>query len=62
MLEYWNESLERPQKVLFLKYENMKEDIISHVKRLAEFLGFPFSLEEREGVVKEISRLYSLKP
>ena len=45
-----------------MKYENMKEDILSHVKRLAEFLGFPFSLkEEREGVVQEISRLCSFE-
>ncbi|THF94680.1 hypothetical protein TEA_015542 [Camellia sinensis var. sinensis] len=55
-----DESLEKPQKVLFLKYEEMKEEPTIHLKRLAEFLGCPFSLEkERLGVVDEILRLCS---
>ncbi|KAB1200835.1 Cytosolic sulfotransferase 15 [Morella rubra] len=45
MLGYWKESIERPHKVLFLQYEEMKEDIILQVKKLAEFMGYPFSLE-----------------
>ncbi|KAL7240725.1 hypothetical protein ACSBR2_006387 [Camellia fascicularis] len=60
VLGYWKESLEKPQKVLFLKYEEMKEEPIIHLKRLAEFLGCPFSLEEETlGVVDEILRLCS---
>lgn len=57
-VEYWNESLSRPGKVLFLHYEEMKEDPVGALRRLAEFLGCPFSEEEeREGVVGEISEL-----
>ncbi|KAF7114415.1 hypothetical protein RHSIM_RhsimUnG0086700 [Rhododendron simsii] len=60
VLGYWKESLERPDKVLFLKYEDLKRDTLVHVKRLAVFMGVPFSAEEeREGVIKEISRLCS---
>ncbi|KAI8028234.1 Cytosolic sulfotransferase 14 [Camellia lanceoleosa] len=59
-LGYWKESLERPHKVLFLMYEDLKEDITLQIKRLAEFMGVPFSLEEeRKGVIEEISKLCS---
>ncbi|CAL5413741.1 unnamed protein product [Camellia sinensis] len=58
VLGYWKASQERPDKVLFLKYEDMKEDPISHFKVLAKFMGFPFSVEEdRQGVIEEISKL-----
>ncbi|XP_028104139.1 cytosolic sulfotransferase 15-like [Camellia sinensis] len=59
-LEYWKESLERPHKVLFFMYEDLKEDITLQIKRVAEFMGVPFSLEEeRKGVIEEISKLCS---
>ncbi|KAB5564969.1 hypothetical protein DKX38_005023 [Salix brachista] len=59
-LGYWKASLERPDKVLFLKYEDLKDDITFNLKKLAEFLGLPFSeKEEKEGVIEEISRLCS---
>ncbi|KAL7235727.1 hypothetical protein ACSBR1_019090 [Camellia fascicularis] len=59
-LGYWNESLERPHKVLFLMYEDLKKDITLQIKRVAEFMGVPFSLEEeRKGVIEEISKLRS---
>ncbi|GMP41094.1 hypothetical protein CsSME_00011308 [Camellia sinensis var. sinensis] len=62
MLGYWKESIERPHKVLFMMYEDMKEDTGFYVRKLAEFLGYPFSLqEEREGVAEEISRLCSFQ-
>lgn len=62
MLGYWKESIERPHKVLFLKYEDMKEDIVFLLKKLAEFLGFPFSLEEeRDGVIENIAKLCSFE-
>ncbi|KAL5734146.1 hypothetical protein ACOSP7_032007 [Xanthoceras sorbifolium] len=62
MLGYWNESLKRPQHVLFLKYEDMKEDIVSNLKELAGFLGFPFTVEEeREGVIEDIAKLCSFE-
>lgn len=60
MLGYWKESLNRPDKVLFLRYEDMKEDGALHLKKLAKFLGFPFSLEEeRGGEIGKIAKLCS---
>lgn len=62
MLGYWKKSKERPHKVLFLKYEDLKEDTNSYLKRIAEFLGCPFSLEEeRRGVVDSIVKLCSFE-
>ncbi|KAI8010963.1 Cytosolic sulfotransferase 15 [Camellia lanceoleosa] len=60
--EYWKASLKCPETVLFLKYEDMKSETLFHVKRLAEFLGQPFSLEEEsKGVVQEIVELCSFE-
>ncbi|RDX80766.1 Cytosolic sulfotransferase 15, partial [Mucuna pruriens] len=60
MLGYWNESITRPNKVLFLKYEDLKEDISFHIKKIAEFLGCPFTKEaESNGVVESIIKLCS---
>ncbi|KNA11073.1 hypothetical protein SOVF_138430 [Spinacia oleracea] len=62
VLGYWNMSLERPDKVLFLKYEDLKDDPELHLKRLAEFIGMPFSpKEENEGVIKQIVELCCIK-
>ncbi|GMH30797.1 hypothetical protein Nepgr_032640 [Nepenthes gracilis] len=63
VLGYWKESLERPDKVLFVKYEDLKDhDGIREMKRLAEFLSFPFTVEEeRGGAIHEIAKLCSLK-
>ncbi|XP_056694838.1 flavonol 4'-sulfotransferase-like [Spinacia oleracea] len=62
MLGYWKASLERSDKVLFLKYEDLKGDTISHVKKLAEFAGVPFSpQEESDGAIQEIIQLCSIK-
>ncbi|GMJ01674.1 sulfotransferase 2A, ARABIDOPSIS THALIANA SULFOTRANSFERASE 2A [Hibiscus trionum] len=59
-LEYWNASQENPDKVLLLKYEDLKEDINSQLKRLAMFLGVPFNEdEEKQGVVAEIAKVCS---
>ncbi|KAL2921956.1 Cytosolic sulfotransferase 5 [Bienertia sinuspersici] len=58
---YWKQSLERPDKVLFLKYEDLKEDTSLYVKKVAEFIGVPFSyVEENEGVIQEIIELCSI--
>ncbi|KAJ1439446.1 Sulfotransferase domain [Sesbania bispinosa] len=60
MLSYWKESIARPEKVLFLKYEDLKEDVNCQVKRVAEFLGCPFTQEEEcSGVVQNIIKLCS---
>ncbi|KAF3434243.1 hypothetical protein FNV43_RR25346 [Rhamnella rubrinervis] len=61
-LGYWKASLEKPKNMLFMTYEDLKEDIHFQTKRLAAFLGFPFSKqEEDEGLIEEISRLCSLR-
>ncbi|KAH0726629.1 hypothetical protein KY284_002494 [Solanum tuberosum] len=60
MLSYWRETA--PNKVLFLKYEEMKVDTCNQLKRLGEFLGFPFTEEEeKEGVIEDISNLCSFQ-
>jgi hypothetical protein len=46
-LQYWNESLKIPQKILFVKYEELQRNPKEEVKRLAAFLGKPFA-EEKE--------------
>ena len=62
ILGFWKASLERPQKVLFIKYEDLKSDVLSQVKQLAEFLGFPFSEEEeKQGLIEEIAKLCSIE-
>ncbi|KAF3434236.1 hypothetical protein FNV43_RR25339 [Rhamnella rubrinervis] len=62
ILGYWQASLEKPEKVLFMKYEDLKEDTVFEMKRLAKFLGFPFSVEEEnEGLVEQISSLCSFE-
>ncbi|KAG9153277.1 hypothetical protein Leryth_024086, partial [Lithospermum erythrorhizon] len=44
VLGYWKASEERPENVLFLKYEDMKEDTLLHIKKMADFFDQPFSL------------------
>ncbi|KAH7516136.1 hypothetical protein FEM48_Zijuj10G0103100 [Ziziphus jujuba var. spinosa] len=62
LLGYWKESLERSEKVLFMKFEEMKEQPILQLRRLAEFIGCPFSPQEEEnGVVEDILRLCSFE-
>ncbi|KAK9155657.1 hypothetical protein Sjap_003137 [Stephania japonica] len=48
--------------VLYVKFEDMKEDIKYQVKRLARHLGCSFSNEEEsEGVVENIIKLCGFK-
>ncbi|KAK3407672.1 hypothetical protein EUGRSUZ_J00073 [Eucalyptus grandis] len=62
MVGFWKESLERPHNVLFLKYEDLKEDIGGQLKKVAKFVGLPFTeQEEEEGVIEEIAKMCSLK-
>ncbi|GAV61937.1 Sulfotransfer_1 domain-containing protein [Cephalotus follicularis] len=62
VLGYWKASLDCPDTVLFLKYEDMKRDTIHNVKKLAEFMGYPFTLEEeKRGAVKDIIKLCSIE-
>ncbi|KAL6190191.1 hypothetical protein ACLB2K_036589 [Fragaria x ananassa] len=62
VLGYWKESLVRPETVFFVKYEEIKEKPDLHLRRLAEFLGCPFSPEEEaQGVVDNILKLCSFE-
>ncbi|KAI3677237.1 hypothetical protein L1987_86860 [Smallanthus sonchifolius] len=58
MLGYYKASLERPDKVLFLKYEDLKKYTENEVKKLAKFIGIPFTEEEEcDGSVRKIIEL-----
>ncbi|KAK2639584.1 hypothetical protein Ddye_027379 [Dipteronia dyeriana] len=62
VLGYWKASLENPNKILFLTYEDVIENTLFYIKKLAEFLGCPFSdVEEKLGVIEEISKLCSFE-
>ncbi|KAL5842420.1 hypothetical protein ACOSQ3_013023 [Xanthoceras sorbifolium] len=64
VLGYWKANLDDSdqKKVLFLKYEDVKEDSAFYVKKLADFLGCPFSnVEENQGVIEEIVKLCSFE-
>uniref|UniRef100_A0A803LND7 Sulfotransferase n=1 Tax=Chenopodium quinoa TaxID=63459 RepID=A0A803LND7_CHEQI len=62
VLGYWKQSLERPHKVLFIKYEDLKADPKPHLKKVGEFVGCPFSKEEEMGgVIDGIVKLCSLE-
>ncbi|PWA76262.1 P-loop containing nucleoside triphosphate hydrolase [Artemisia annua] len=59
---YHEFSLECSENVLFLTYEDMKRDATNNVKRLAKFLGCPFTKEEEvNGVVQGIIELCSFE-
>ncbi|PIA38111.1 hypothetical protein AQUCO_02800037v1 [Aquilegia coerulea] len=38
ILQYWKLSNERPEKVLFLKFEDLKRDIIAQCKKVADYV------------------------
>ncbi|CAH1420171.1 unnamed protein product [Lactuca virosa] len=62
VLGYWKASQESPEKILFLKYEDMKREPSVELKKLAAFMGIPFTVEEEKGgVVGEIEKLCSFE-
>ncbi|XP_010051056.2 cytosolic sulfotransferase 12 [Eucalyptus grandis] len=62
VLGYWKASLEYPNKVLILKFEDLKRETEPNVKRLANFLGCPFTPEEIDGGgLQEIIKLCSIE-
>uniref|UniRef100_A0A0E0LH54 Sulfotransferase n=1 Tax=Oryza punctata TaxID=4537 RepID=A0A0E0LH54_ORYPU len=62
ILGYWNASKTSPENVLFLRYEEMLQYPNDNVRKLAQFVGQPFSPDEEEaGVVMDIVRLCSFE-
>ncbi|XP_065872055.1 flavonol sulfotransferase-like [Euphorbia lathyris] len=62
VLGYWKVSLEFPDRVLFLKYEDLMNDTCFYVKKMADFMGCPFSVdEEKQGIVEKIVKLCSFE-
>ncbi|KAL8230754.1 hypothetical protein R6Q57_000532 [Mikania cordata] len=62
VLGYWKASQESPDKILFLKYEDMKKSPEVELKKLAAFMGMAFTAEEEdEGVEEEIVKLCSFE-
>ncbi|CAK7323205.1 unnamed protein product [Dovyalis caffra] len=62
VLGFWKASLEFPEKVLFVKYEDLKTDGPFHVTRMAKFMGHPFSVEEKQqGVPEKIVNMCSFE-
>nr|WGG89253.1 SOT2 [Ilex asprella] len=62
VLGYWKASIEWPDRVMFIKFADMKNDPIHHAKRMAEFISCPFSSEEEnEGVIHKVIELCSFE-
>ncbi|XP_054823621.1 cytosolic sulfotransferase 5-like [Prosopis cineraria] len=62
ILGYYKEALERPEKIMFLRFEDLRREPIKVLKDLAEFIGCGFSKDEVKGnVVEDILKLCSLE-
>ncbi|KAK4409803.1 Cytosolic sulfotransferase 5 [Sesamum angolense] len=62
VLAYRQESLNRPEKVYFLTYEELKEKSKNRVRKLGEFLGCPFDQSEKgEEKIDEIVKMCSFE-
>ena len=62
LLGYWRASLESPKRILFIKYEDFKNESLYWVKKLAQFIGYPYSLEEEDkGMIQKIINFCSFE-
>ncbi|XP_054824821.1 cytosolic sulfotransferase 5-like [Prosopis cineraria] len=62
MLGYYKESLKTPEKVIFLRFEELKNEPVKTLKKLADFIGYGFSKEEEnENVVSDMLKLCSFE-
>ncbi|ERN18622.1 hypothetical protein AMTR_s00065p00164350 [Amborella trichopoda] len=55
VLEYWKESKDKQERIMFLTYEEMIADTKEVVKRVAAFLGRPVEEE------KEVEKIVEMK-
>ncbi|KAK4263644.1 hypothetical protein QN277_029031 [Acacia crassicarpa] len=62
VLGYYKESLERPDQIMFLRFEELKDEPVKILKMLAKFIGSGFSEDEENGkVVENILKLCSFE-
>ncbi|GAA0157612.1 transferase [Lithospermum erythrorhizon] len=62
VLDYWKASLDSPDKIFFVTYEELQSEPVSMLRRMADFLGYSFSDEEEEsGMVDAIVKLCSFE-
>ncbi|TVU04436.1 hypothetical protein EJB05_49978, partial [Eragrostis curvula] len=60
VLGYWNDSKTSPEMVLFLRYEEMLCDPVENARKIAQFVGQPFSkAQEETGMIMDTVRLCS---
>uniref|UniRef100_A0A7N0TGV6 Sulfotransferase n=1 Tax=Kalanchoe fedtschenkoi TaxID=63787 RepID=A0A7N0TGV6_KALFE len=61
VMEYWNTHLKFSHKILILSYEDLMRRPVYNVKKLADFIGHPFTDVEECGVVEDIVSLCSFE-
>ncbi|BAT15810.1 Os12g0137600 [Oryza sativa Japonica Group] len=62
VLGYWRWHVEMPSQVFFLTYEELAADTLGLLRRLAEFVGHPFTVEEQEaGVDRKIVEICAME-
>ncbi|CAN1784371.1 Cytosolic sulfotransferase 5 [Linum perenne] len=54
VLEYWEATQRSPEKVMFIKYEDLCHDPKPHVRKLASFLGKPFGDNDDDAEVENV--------